>query len=74
VWDIDPTYARAITKKTFGSPDRLPDCVLELTLVDRAVGFWAPFFKGKYTPVIRRPEFGYVIMKRDKPHRHRVRD
>jgi hypothetical protein len=74
VWDIDPKYARAITKETFGSPDKLPDFVLELTLVDRAMGFWAPFFKGKYTPVIRRPEFGYVIMKRDKPHRHRGRD
>ena len=72
VWDMADPYARAITNETFGSPDRLPDFVLELTLVNAAQGFWSPYFRGRYSPVINRPEFGYVIMKRDRrPRRHR---
>jgi hypothetical protein len=65
VWDMKPAYARQISKETFGSPDKLPDFVLELTLVRRAKPFWLPFFRDKYHPVIDRPEFGYVILKRD---------
>ncbi|HEX3852718.1 MAG TPA: hypothetical protein VHW01_17260 [Polyangiaceae bacterium] len=73
VWDIAPAYAQLLTEQTFGAPDKLPDFVLELDVVDGARQFWEPYFKGKYSPVIRRPKLGYVIMKRNKPRRRHAK-
>ncbi|HEX3852716.1 MAG TPA: hypothetical protein VHW01_17250 [Polyangiaceae bacterium] len=64
VWAIDASYASAISAQTFGTPDKLPDLMLAITVVDSARPFWEPYFKDRYAPVIQRPEFGYAILRR----------
>ncbi|HEX3852715.1 MAG TPA: hypothetical protein VHW01_17245 [Polyangiaceae bacterium] len=75
VWDIEASYAHTLSKETFGTPDKLPDVVLELTVVQAARQNWEPYFRGRYTPVIERPEFGYTILRRknEASVRHRSR-
>ncbi|MEO8904680.1 MAG: hypothetical protein ABI488_19870 [Polyangiaceae bacterium] len=71
VWDIDPKYAEEVTKATFGTPDKLPDLVLEIGVDPGArAAYWQQYFKGRYTPIIERPEYDYVILRRSRS-RHR---
>ena len=72
VWAIDAGYAQAITAQTFGNPDRLPDLLLTVTVSASARPYWERYFKDLYFPVIRRPELGYVILRRRaEPKRRR---
>ncbi|MEO8902012.1 MAG: hypothetical protein ABI488_09105 [Polyangiaceae bacterium] len=70
VWVMEAGYTTEICARTFGTPDKLPDLVLAVTVVDRARPVWEPYFKDRYAPVIQRPELGYTILRR-LPHKAR---
>jgi hypothetical protein len=59
-----PERARALAHETFGSPDQLPDILLEVTTDTLGRSYWEQCVHGQYKPIIRRPDLKYVILKK----------
>ena len=66
-----PERARALAQETFGSPDQLPDILLEVTKDGLGLSYWEQYVHGQYKPIIRRPDLKYAILK--KIHKHAAR-
>jgi hypothetical protein len=65
IWVMRPRYARALLARTFDSPQKLPDLMLEVHTDRGARHYWEKYFTGHYRSVIRRPEYGYVIWRKN---------
>jgi hypothetical protein len=65
IWGFLPAkYAHEISRETFGTPDKLPDIVLTVHVATKARVYWERYMRRHYRPVIRRPQFDYVISRR----------
>ncbi|MEO7037743.1 MAG: hypothetical protein ABI548_27500 [Polyangiaceae bacterium] len=71
IWGFLPAeYAHAAAKQTWGTRAQLPDLLLEVH--ENPIGrvYWEAYFRHRYRPIIRRPEYDYMILRRiDTPHR-----
>jgi hypothetical protein len=58
------SYSKNIMRERFGSPELLPDIILEIRENTRGRRYWLPYVAGHYRILVHRPEYGYVILKK----------
>ncbi len=69
LWGFFPgEYARQIARETFGDPERLADILVEVHTNPTGRSYWTRYVRGRYRPLIRRPELDYVILKKIGRH------
>jgi hypothetical protein len=64
IWSMNPRYTKAIVKQTFGTPDKLPDLLLETNVDQGARHYWQKDFEHHYQTVVSRPDLHYRILRK----------
>ena len=65
LWGFLPLeYAATVAKQTWGAPDQLPDLLLTVHVNAVTSGYWDPYFRHHYRPIISRKKYDYVILRR----------
>jgi hypothetical protein len=65
IWGFFPAaYAHAMAKEAFGSPEKLPDILLEVHTTAAGRSYWEKFVRRRFKPIIKHPELDYMILKK----------
>ncbi len=65
-WYVDPKYVQAVMAETFGTPEQLPDVILEYQMTDVARAYWKPYAH-EYRVFVDNTELKYRILRRAVP-------
>ncbi|MEO8904356.1 MAG: hypothetical protein ABI488_18480 [Polyangiaceae bacterium] len=67
-WVLPGTYGPELAKETFGSSEQLPDILLSIHPNPTGNRYYQSLFRRRYTALVRRPEFDYVILRKIGRH------
>jgi hypothetical protein len=63
-WGMETKFRDWLMDSTFDRPDQLPDLVLKIHMQPLTQQLWAKYERDLYVPIVSRPEYNYVILKR----------